>query len=355
MKLRYYIIRRILLVIPTLVGLTFIVFALTHVGGTQRLVGSYVNPHSSIPVSVQEAQVVARLHLQDPIPIQYIYWVIALLQGDWGSTLTPVYSGPVTTAISVFLPNTLVLAVFSSILVAVIGIPLGVWSAVRKDSLVDQATRVVSFIGYSMPVYWLALILIITFASSSVCSCLNVFPSTGTVSLVLVGGVSWYQGGISSPTHVLLIDSLLHGRIDVFFDAFLHLILPVAALTYGIMAGVLRVMRSSMQDVLGQDYIRTARAKGLPESMVINVHARRNALIPTVTLLGYTVASLLGGVVLVESVFNYLGIGYWTTQALLNGDIGGIMGATLVFGISFICANLVVDIIYAALDPRIHY
>ena len=355
LKLRYYVARRVLLLIPTLIGLTLIVFTISHVGGTQRIIGSYINVHSSIPAAVQQQQLVERFHLNDPLYVQYFYWLAAFLQGNWGYTKTTIYSGAVLDAIILFFPNTLVLAVLSSILTGLIGIPLGVWSAVRKDSLLDQATRVISFAGYSIPLYWLALLLVIVFSTSDVCSCLNIFPISGTVSVSLISQFNWYINGISYPTHVLVIDSLIHGRLDVFADALMHLALPIVTLTYGVMASVLRVMRSSMQDVLNQDYIRTARAKGLEEKTVINVHARRNALIPVFTLLGYTIAWLLGGVVLVETVFNYLGIGYWSTQAILNGDIGGIMGATVIFGLAFIFANLAVDIAYGFLDPRIRY
>ena len=355
MKLRYYIMRRLLLLIPTLIGLTLIVFILSHVGGSQRLVGAYINIHSTIPVAVQEAELAQRFHLNDPIYVQYFYWLTAFLQGNWGYTKTSIYSGTVLDAINLFFPNTLVLAVLSCILMTIIGIPLGVWSAVRKDSLLDQTTRVVSFAGYSIPLYWLGLLLILAFSTSNICSCLNLFPISGTVTVNLISGARWYDNGISYPTHVLVIDSLIHGRPDIFVDALMHLVLPVATLTYGVMASVLRVMRSSMQDTLNQDYIRTARAKGLEEKTVINVHAKRNAFIPVCTLLGYTIANLLGGVVLVEAVFDYLGIGYWTTQAMLNGDIGGIMGATVIFGLSYIFANLAVDIAYGFLDPRIRY
>lgn len=355
MKLGYYIARRVLLLIPTLIGLTLIVFALTHAGGSQRLLGSYISMHSKIPISVQEQQLAERFHLNDPLVVQYFYWVAAFVQGDWGYTKTQVYSGTVLDAISLFFPNTLMLAVLSSILTAIMGIPLGVWSAVRKDSLLDQATRVISFAGYSIPTYWLGLLLLIVFASSNVCRCLNIFPISGTVSASLISGADWYSGGISYPTHVLVVDSLIHGRLDIFEDALMHLALPVVTLTYGVMASVLRVMRSSMQDTLDHDYIRTARAKGLEEKTVINVHARRNALIPVFTLLGYTIASLIGGVVLTETVFNYIGIGYWTTQAMLNGDVGGIMGATVIFGLGFIFANLAVDIACGFLDPRIRH
>jgi ABC-type dipeptide/oligopeptide/nickel transport system permease component len=344
----------LLFVLPTFVGLTLIVFALIHVGGNQHLLGEYVNIHSTVPVAVQEAQLAQTFHLNEPLIVQYGYWLGEFLQGNWGYTHTPVYSGTVLSAIDLFFPNTLMLAIPSVILTALIGIPLGVWSAVGKDSISDQATRVVSFVGYSIPIYWLGLILIIVFGSSAVCTCLNIFPISGTVSVTLVAGLSWYSNGVSSPTNVLLIDSLLHARFDIFLNALMHLILPVLTLTYATMASVLRVTRSSMQDTLNQDYVRTARAKGLSEKMVIN-QARRNALIPVFTLLGAVIASLLGGVVLVEEVFGYLGIGYWTTQAILNGDVGGIMGATVVFGLAFIFANLMVDIIYGFLDPRIRY
>jgi ABC-type dipeptide/oligopeptide/nickel transport system permease component len=355
LKLRYYIVRRLLLVLPTFVGLTLIVFALIHIGGNQHLIGEYVNIHSTVPVSVQEQELTQRFRLNDPLIIQYGYWLAAFLQGNWGYTHTAIYTGTVLSAIGLFFPNTLMLAIPAVILTAIIGIPIGVWSAIRKDSVADQTTRVLSFVGYSIPVYWLGLILIIVFGSSSVCGCLNVFPISGTVSISLMNGVGWYHNGFSSPTDVLIIDSLIHGRLDIFLNALMHLILPVLTLTYATMASVLRVTRSSMQDTLNQDYVRTARAKGLSEKTVINVHARRNALIPVVTLLGAVIASLLGGVVLVEEVFGYLGIGYWTTQAILNGDVGGIMGATIIFGLSFIFANFFVDIIYAFLDPRIRY
>jgi ABC-type dipeptide/oligopeptide/nickel transport system permease component len=355
LTLRYYVIRRLLLVIPTIVGLTLIVFILTHVGGDQRFLGEYINIHSPIPVATQEQLLSEKFHLNDPVIVQYFYWLGAFFQGNWGYTQTPIFSGPVLQAISLFLPNTIVLAVFSSILTIMIGIPLGVWSAVRKNSIVDHASRVISFIGYSLPVYWLGLLLIIVFASPNVCQCLNVFPISGVVTINLTNNLSWFKAGISYPTHILLIDSLVHGRLDLLTDAAMHLVLPVITLTYSILASVIRVMRSSMQDTLDQDYIRTARAKGLPNSVVINQHARRNALIPVLTLMGYTIAGLLGGVVLIEAVFNLPGIGYWTTQALISGDIGGIMGGTVIFGLAFIFSNLIVDILYGYIDPRIRY
>ena len=306
-------------------------------------------------IAQQEAEINRQLHLNDPLIVQYFYWLAAFLQGNWGQTSTSVYSGTVTGAIVLFYPNTIVLAIFSAILITIIGIPLGVASAVRKDSIFDQLTRVISFAGFSIPVYWLGLLLIIVFASSNVSPYLNWFPIGGTVDPRLVASSTWFQGGVSSPTHLLILDALINGRPDIFVNALLHLVLPVLTLTFGVIASVLRVTRSSMQDSLNQDYIRTARAKGLSEKTVINVHARRNALIPVVTLMGFLVANLLGGVVLTETVFNYIGLGYWGTQALLNGDVGGIMGVTFIFGLTFIVANLGADIVYGYIDPRIRY
>lgn len=354
MKLRYYILRRLLFVIPTLLGLTIIVFVLIHIQGTTNLIGSYINPRAG-DIAGQEQAVIRLLHLNEPLPYQYLYWLWQILHGNWGYTHTGIYSGPVTNAIVLFYPNSLVLAIVSFVFVTAISIPLGVWSAVRRNSLGDHVTRVASFIGYSMPIYWLGLLLILVFASNDVNHALNILPISGTVGTTLIAGVSWYSGGISYPTHLLLLDALIHGRLDIFANALEHLVLPVATLTYGTLAGILRVTRSSMQDTLSQDYVRTARAKGLPESVVVKVHARRNALIPVTTLLGYTIASLLGGVVLIETVFNYIGLGYWTTQAFLANDLGGVMGATVIFGLTFVFANLVVDVAYGFLDPRIRY
>jgi ABC-type dipeptide/oligopeptide/nickel transport system permease component len=355
LKLRYYILRRVLLTIPTILGLTLIIFVLLHVGGNARLIGAYVKPSSVVPIAQQEAAVNAQLHLNSPLIVQYFYWLSAFVQGNWGQTSTSVYQGTVIGAITLFYPNTIVLAAFAAILIAVIGIPLGVTSAVRKDSIFDQLTRVISFAGFSIPVYWLGLLLLIIFASSNVSPYLNLFPIGGVVDARLIGSATWFQGGISYPTHLLILDALINGRPDIFLDALWHLVLPVLTLTFSVIASILRVTRSSMQDSLNQDYVRTARAKGLSEKMVINVHARRNAMIPVVTLMGFLIANLLGGVVLTETVFNYIGLGYWATQALINGDVGGIMGVTFIFGVTYVIANLGADIVYGFMDPRIRY
>jgi peptide/nickel transport system permease protein len=272
------------------------------------------------------------------------------VQGNWGLTNTPIFSGPVTTAIALYLPNTIMISVFASILIWVIGVPLGVFSAVNRDSPADHTIRVGSFTLYAMPIYLIAIVLIIVLGVY-----MHILPFSGVVDPVSVASFSWYVNGISYPTHILLLDALLHGAWAVASDAFLHLILPSVTLALAIVAGMIRILRSSMLEVLDQDYIRLARSKGVSERTVINLHARKNAMLPVITLFGYTVAGLLSGAVVVETIFNYPGIGYWTTQALLASDVGGIMASALLFGIILVFANLLVDLVYAFVDPRIRY
>jgi len=351
MKLWIYILRRLLLFIPTLVGLTFIVFFLSHVSGNNIILSEYINPHlTGAARAVLVQQLTNEFHLNQPIYIQFFYWLYQILQGNWGITNTPIFSGSVNTAIALFLPNTIMLSVVAAILIWVIGVPLGVFSAVHRDSAADHALRIGSFTLYSMPPYLIGLVFIILLGVW-----FKILPIAGVVDPTVVSSLSWYINGISYPTHILLIDALLHGSWNVAADSFLHLILPSVTLALATVAGIIRILRSSMLEVLDQDYIRLARSKGLPEKMVNNLHARRNALLPMLTTFGLTVAGLLGGVVVIETIFSYPGIGYWTTQALLVSDVGGIMAATLLFGLILMVTNLIVDLLYAFVDPRIRY
>jgi peptide/nickel transport system permease protein len=351
MKLWIYTIRRLLLFIPTLIGLTFIVFVLTHVSGTNIILSEYLSPRLTGAARAAVVQkLILQFHLNQPIYIQFFYWIYQILQGNWGLTHTPIYTGTVNTAIALFLPNTIILSALAAVLIWVIGVPLGVYSAVHRDSAADHSLRVGSFTLYSMPPYLIGLVLIILLGVW-----LKWLPVAGVVDPSLVGGLSWYVGGISYPTHILLIDALLHGSWNVAYNAFLHLLLPAVTLALAVVAGVIRILRSSMLEVLDQDYIRLARSKGISENLVNNLHARKNALLPFLTTFGLTVAGLLGGVVVIETIFSYPGIGYWTTQALLYSDVGGIMAATLIFGLILMTTNLIVDLLYAFIDPRIRY
>ncbi|MGD0328890.1 MAG: ABC transporter permease [Nitrososphaeria archaeon] len=351
MNIWAYIIRRLLLLIPTLLGLTLLVFILSHFSGNNILLATYLNPRlTGTARQLLVQKLTAEFHLNQPIYVQYFYWLLQVLEGNWGFTNTPVFSGQVTAAIELFLPNTVVLTVAAAILIWIIGVPLGIYSAVSRDSAADHILRVGSFTLYAMPIYLIGIALIIVLGVY-----FKVLPFSGVVSPTLVSSFSWYINGISYPTHVILIDALIHGAWGVAFDAFLHFILPALTLALAIVASIIRILRSSMLEVLDQDYIRLARSKGLPERTVNNIHAQKNALLPMITLFGLTVAGLLGGAVVVETIFSYPGIGYWTTQAFLNSDVGGIMASTLLFGLILVAANLVVDVIYAFIDPRIRY
>ncbi|AEB94213.1 MAG: ABC transporter permease [Metallosphaera sp.] len=346
-----FILRRLIILIPTLIGLTLLVFVLIHLQGNNLILSEYLNPRLTGQARELEIQrLIQEFHLNQPVYIQYFYWLGQVLSGNFGYTNTPIFSGPVSVAIELFLPNTIVLSLFAALLIWLIGIPLGVFSAVNRDSVADQGIRVFSFTLYSMPIYLIAIALILLLGVYT-----GVLPFSGEVNPTLVSGLPWYVNGISYPTHILLIDAIIHGDFTVALNAFLHLIMPAVTLALAVMAGIIRILRASMLETLEQDYIKLARAKGVPEKIVNNLHARKSAMLPVVTSFGYTVAGLLGGVVVVETVFDFPGIGYWTTQALLNDDVGGVMASTLIFGIILVLTTLILDIVYAVIDPRVRY
>lgn len=354
-RLAIYILKRIITGFIALVGLTIITFVLSHAGGANLAVSAYLNPNSPIPVGEQISALKIQLHLNDPIYVQYFYYIQGLVTGQWGFTATSVFTGPVLTAIAIFLPNTIELSILAIVIVLIVGIKLGLLAAQEKDGPMDNAVRIVSFIGLALPAFWFALILQETFGSNDVASFLDILPIQGVASQSLLTHVSWYTDGISYPTHLFFLDALIHGNFLLAISNLEHLVLPALTLAFSTMAIILRMMRSSAADSLSSDYIKTIRIKNLPDQYIMRYHVQKNALIPTLTVGGVLLAYFLGGVVVVEYVFNYPGIGTWITQALLADNLGGIMGATLIFGIILITANLVIDLVYLALDPRIKY
>lgn len=347
--------KRVLFGIITLFGLTVITFVLSHAGGNALAISTYLNPQSPVPIAVQEKNLEAEFHLNQPLYIQYFYYLSGLIHGNWGYTKTPIFNGPVTSAIIYFLPNTIELSVMAIIIVMVVGIRLGVLSAVRHDGPVDNGVRVVSFLGVALPPFWLGLQLQEAFASNLVSPALNLLPLTGNVSTSLMTNLSWYSNGVTSPTHFILADALIHGNFMVAASNLIHLILPALTIAFTSLAVVIRMTRSSTIDSLNQEYIKTVRVKGIPEKYVIRYHARKNAMIPVATVIGIMFAIFLSGVVLVEYVFNYPGIGGWIVQSFLADNVAGIMGANLTFGMILVTVNIVVDIVYLFLDPRIRY
>ena len=336
MRLLNYIIRRLLLLIPVLLGVSIIVFTLTRITGNPA--AAYINEKMS-PSQIQ--QVFERYHFDEPIWTQFIYWLQGVVQGDWGWSRTA--SLPVTDAILKYFPATFELTLVSIIIAVVIGIFLGMSAAVRRNKPFDHVTRVVSLLGVSLPIFWLALILQFIFYYQ-----LKWFPAGGRydISFIVAGNIPRFTG-------FLLIDSLMVGNFDLFFNSIHHLILPAVTLSFGTIAIVTRIMRNSMLEVLNLDYIRTARAKGLSDRSVIWKHARKNAMIPTTTVIGLAFGGLLGGAVLTESIFYWPGLGKWSAQSIIVLDSTSVIGFCLLVAFVYVLVNLAVDVMYAYLDPRV--
>jgi peptide/nickel transport system permease protein len=330
-----YIIKRILMLIPVLLGVSVIVFLIMRVFSPDPA-PIVLGQHATIEAADKWREANG---LNDPIHIQYLHFITGAVTGDFGTsyyTKTPV----IREVLSRF-PATIELAIAAIILASLIGILIGVISAVKKNSIFDHSGMVLALVGVSMPIFWLGILLIILFSGV-----LHLLPSGGRIDPLLqpTGGTGFY-----------LIDTLLAGDIEGFIDTVMHLILPALALGMYSMAIITRMTRSSMLDTLNQDYIRTARAKGLKKRKVIFRHALRNAMIPVTTVIGLQLGSLLGGAVLTETVFSWPGIGNYTVQCILKSDFPVVQGVVLLVACIFVFINLVVDIIYAFLDPRIKF
>ncbi len=226
-----------------------------------------------------------------------------------------------------------------------LGIRLGILSAVHRDKLIDHVTRSLAIIGWSLPSFWIGIILLAVFYGN--------FGLFGFGRLGVQAGIYVNSADFVRYTHINTIDAILNGELWIFIDAIQHLILPVMSLTIQIIALIMRIMRSSMLEALGKGYIITARAKGLDQNEVINKHARKNALISVFTVTGILLAGMLGGLVVTETVFEFKGIGFWAARAATQLDIPAVLAFALFVGIIFVFTNLIVDILYAYIDPRI--
>src|SRR2546425_4789117 len=346
MKLWEYIVRRLLLLIPVLIGVSIITFALTRSVGDPAAI--YIDERCSLnPDCV--AAIHHRYGFDQPIPVQYVRYMQALFAGDLGYSRTAAL--PVTEAISQKFPATLELAAASMILAVLFSIPLGVLSATKRDKPIDHATRIFALSGVSIPVFWLALMLKWTlYLRAFELFGTSIFPPQGRSESSLYGVPG---APVHAVTKLYTIDAILAGNWHGLGDALWHLALPSITLAFGTMAVITRMMRSRMLEGLHQEYIKTARSKGLDERVVIKKHARRNALIPTTTVIGLAFGGLLGGAVLTETIFDWPGLGQWSASAVVRLDNAAIMGVTLLSAIVYVFANLLVDIMYAYLDPRI--
>ena len=352
-----FIARRLLITIPVLFGIIFLVFLLARVvpGDPCR---------AALGERATDAvcnDFIHRYGLDQPIPVQFGLYLEQLASGDLGNSIK--HSEPITQLLIERLPTTVELTLMAMLFAIVVGIPLGLISAVRRNSPVDVGTMVAANVGVSMPVFVLGLVLAYVFAIILKDTPVSLPPSGRLSSgidvkpLVEVWGLQSWQGppraildflsGLYIPTGIIT------GQWKEALDAFRHLLLPALALGTIPLAIIARITRSSLLEVLGQDYIRTARAKGLRERSVIISHATRNALLPVVTVIGLQLGGLLSGAVLTETVFNLAGVGRTMYEAITGRDYVVIQGFTLIIAVTYLAVNLIVDVSYGYLDPRI--
>jgi peptide/nickel transport system permease protein len=332
--------RRLLLLPLVLFGVTALLFCVLQFLTPQMRASLYVRDPRQL--SAIDA-VIEKYGLDKPVYVQYGLWLKQVARGELGYSETA--KMPVADAVRAFFPATLELTCAAFFPILLIGVTFGTLSAVKKDRALDHVTRVVAITGYSLPSFVVALLLLMVFYGK-----LHLFEP-GRYSLdvdLLVHGESF-----RSRTGLLTLDTLLNGEGKAFIDVIKHLVLPATTLTFISLALLLRITRSSMLEELGKDYVRTAKAKGLPGSVIVRKHALRNALIPVVTLSSLLFVTLLGGVVITETVFDFPGIGRWGVQAAQQLDIPGVLGSTLLAAGLFVCANMVSDLLYALVDPRI--
>ncbi|MCZ8101971.1 MAG: ABC transporter permease [Burkholderiales bacterium] len=284
------------------------------------------------------ARVREEMGLNKPLWEQFYIYIRKVLQGDFGvSVLT---SNPVMQDIRRAFPATIELATLGTILGAGLGVPLGVWAAVRRGGIADQAVRVMALIGYSVPIFWLGLMALLVFYAR-----LGWVAGPGRIDVV-------YEFTLTPVTGFMLLDTAMAGEWEAFGNALSHLILPASLLGYFSLAYISRMTRSFMLNELNQEYIVAARAKGLSETRIIWRHALRNAMVPLVTVIALSYAGLLEGSVLTETVFAWPGLGLYITNSLQNADMNAVLGGTIVVGSIFIGLNLLSDVLYRLLDPR---
>jgi len=342
-----YIVKRILLFIPTLLGITLITFILMQAlpgDPVQGMAGDRANPETI-------ARIRAELGQDRPLPLQYIGYLKLISTGELGrSNYT---NRKIADDLIEKFPNTLRLALAAILFASTGGIALGVYAAVKRGAWQDRIVTLISVGGISVPIFWLALMLKIVFYDKVDWIDGNpLLPVTGRYDTTL--NMYCLEGCVVTPvTNLYTVDAILAGNGVALIDAIKHLALPAITLSYVTMALITRMMRSSMLEVLNQEYIKTARSKGLSEKVVVRKHARRNALIPTTTVIGLAFGGLLGGAVLTETVFDWPGLGQWSATAIVRLDSAAVMGFTLLSAVIYVLANLVVDLLYAYLDPRI--
>ena len=331
-----FLLRRIVVLIPTFIGVSLIAFAFIRLlpGDPVLLLAGQ---HAMTPE--QHAAAMHSLGFDRPLPVQYFDYLVNVLKGDFGDSV--VTKRPVLQEFFARFPATLELSICAMIIAVVLGIPAGVFAAVKRGSFFDHTVMGTALIGYSMPIFWWGLLLIILFSGI-----LHWTPVSGRIDLL------YY---FPSVTGFMLIDSLLSGQKGAFTSAVSHLILPAIVLGTIPLAVIARQTRSAMLEVLSEDYVRTARAKGLSPLRVIGIHALRNALIPVITTIGLQVGVLMAGAILTETIFSWPGVGKWMVDSVFKRDYTVIQGGLLLIAAIIMFVNLIVDLLYGLINPRIRH
>lgn len=326
--------RLILSVATTLLGLLLVTFIIARMLPADPVL-AVVGDHAS-ESTIAAARV--RLGLDKPILVQFWIYLTNVLQGDLGESIRT--GRPIISELGRVFPATLELATLGTLIGVVLGIPLGVWAAVRKDTHVDHLVRFFGLIGYSVPIFWLGLMGLLVFYAK-----LDWLPGPGRLDF-------GYEEIVTPVTGVMTIDTLIMGDIDLFKNALAHLILPASLLGYFSLAYISRMTRSLMLGQLRQEYILTARVKGVPERRIIWKHAMGNILVPLLTVVALSYGNLLEGSVLTETVFAWRGLGLYITDSIFGQDMPAVLGGTIVVGMIFIVINMLTDVAYRVLDPR---
>lgn len=331
-----FVLRRVGLLVPTFIGVTLIAFALIHLipgDPIELLAGERgIDP-------ARHAQLMREMGFDQPLWQQYLNYIGAALQGDLGRSIKT--REPVLTEFFTLFPATIELSLCAMLFAVVIGLPVGILAAIRRGSVFDHTVMGVSLAGYSMPIFWWALLLILVFSVN-----LGWTPVSGRIA------VAYF---VEPVTGFMLIDTLLAGDTEAFGSALHHLVLPSIVLGTIPLAVVARMTRSSMMEVIREDYIRVARAKGLSQARVILVHALRNALIPVVTVIGLQIGTLLAGAILTETIFAWPGVGKWLVDSINRRDYPAVQGGILLVAAVVMLVNLLVDMLYGLINPRIRH
>jgi len=330
-----YIIRRLVEEITVLLGVSILVFMLLRLipgDPAIAMLGERATPEKI-------AQVRERLGLNRPLPEQYVIWMSKVLQGDFGNTIRG--NVPVANEIKNRFPATIELSLAALTIAVLVGLPVGIISALNRNSIIDTVSMFSALFGVSIPIFVLGLLLIFFVGVR-----LDLLPFIGRLDIDIE---------LEKVTGLNTVDALITGNGKAFINAVKHLILPAVTLATIPVAIIARITRSAMLEVLNQDYIRTARAKGLANYQVVMTHAFRNALLPVVTIIGLQLGTLLSGAVLTETIFSWPGIGKWLFDSIQGRDYPTVQAITLLIAVIYVGVNLGVDVLYAVIDPRIHY